>query len=144
MLRDLLLFSDIIFLDAQCRQYNSLHFPYSSVVMLNEENKICNACEALFVEERTDNYENLINALKTMEPRWKPSSMKLLFGDMKVTQELLDAVGLSACRLRGDMWHLMNKVWPHPSCFGRTSFEKITSFLRLMLESKDENQWEFS
>jgi hypothetical protein len=32
----------------------------------------------------------------------------------------------------------------HPSCFGRTFFEKITSFLRLMLESKDENEWEFS
>jgi hypothetical protein len=93
MLRDLLRFSDIIFLDAQCRQYNSFHFPYSSVVMVNEENKICNACEALFVEERTDTYEKMINALKTMEPRWESSSVKLLFGDMKVTQELLDTVG---------------------------------------------------
>jgi hypothetical protein len=124
VLRDLLRFSDIIFLDAQCRQYNSLHFPDSSVVMVNEEKQICNACKALFVEERTDTYEKMINALKTMEPRWEPSSVKLLFGDMKVTQELLDTVGLSACRLRGDMWHLMNEVWPHPSYSGRTSFKK--------------------
>jgi hypothetical protein len=124
MLRDLLRFSDIICLDAQCRQYNSLHFPYSSNVMVNEENKICNACEALFVEERTDTYENMINALKTMEPIWEPSSVKLLFGDMKVTQALLGTAGLSACRLRGDMWHLMNEVWPHRSSFGRTSFGK--------------------
>jgi hypothetical protein len=100
MLRDLLLrFSDIVFLDAQCRQYSSLHFPYASVVMVNEEHKICNACEAMFVEERTDTYEKMINALKTMEPRWELSSVKLLFGDMKVAQELLDTVALSACRL---------------------------------------------
>jgi hypothetical protein len=85
MLRDLLRFSNIIFLDAQYRQYNSLHFPYSSVVMVNEENKICNACEVLSIEERTDTYEKMINALKTMEPKWEPSSVKLLFGDMKVT-----------------------------------------------------------
>jgi hypothetical protein len=64
--------------------------------MVNEENKICNACEALFVEERTDTYEKMINALKTMEPRWEPLSVKLLFGDMKVTQALLDTAGVSA------------------------------------------------
>jgi hypothetical protein len=51
MLRDLLRFSDLIFLDAQCRQFNAHHFPYSSVVMINDENKICNGCKALFIEE---------------------------------------------------------------------------------------------
>jgi hypothetical protein len=133
MLRDLLRFSDLIFLDAQCRQFNAHHFPYSSVVMINDENKICNGCEALFIEERTDTYQKMIQALKTMEPRWEPSGVKLLFGDMKVTQTLLDSAGLHACRLRGDMWHLLNEVWPHQHSFGRTAFYQISNFLRLMV-----------
>jgi hypothetical protein len=89
MLRDLLRFSDVIFLDAQCRQFNVHHFPYSSVVMVNEENKICNACETLFIEECTDTYGLMINALKKVEPRWDPSNVRLLFGDLKVTQAIL-------------------------------------------------------
>jgi hypothetical protein len=144
MLRDLLRFSDLIFLDAQCRQFNAHHFPYSSVVMINDENKICNGCEALFIEERTDTYEKMIQALKTMEPRWDPSGVKLLFGDMKVTQTLLDSAGLHSCRLRGDMWHLLNEVWPHQHSFGRTAFDKIDNFLRLMVTCDTEAEWEFA
>jgi hypothetical protein len=144
MLRDLLRFSDIIFLDAQCRQFNAHHFPYSSVVMINDENKICNGCEALFIEERTDTYEKMIQALKTMEPRWDASGVKLLFGDMKVTQKLLDSAGLYSCRLRGDMWHLLNEVWPHQHSFGRTAFDQIGNFLRLMVTCETEAEWEFA
>jgi hypothetical protein len=112
--------------------------------MINDENKICNGCEALFIEERTDTYEKMIKALKTMEPRWDPSSVRLLFGDMKVTQKLLDSAGLNSCRLRGDMWHLLNEVWPHHHSFGRTSFEKISNFLRLMVKCETEAEWEFA
>jgi hypothetical protein len=74
MLRDLLRFSHLILLGAQCRQYNVHHFPYSSIVMLNEENKICNGCETLLIEESTESYGNMINAFKQMGPRWDPSS----------------------------------------------------------------------
>ena len=144
MLRDLLRFSDVIFLDAQCRQFNAHHFPYSSIVMVNDENKICNGCEALFIEERTDTYGKMIKALQTMEPRWDPSGVKFLFGDMKVTQSLLDSAGLHSCKLRGDMWHLLNEVWPHRSAFGRHAFDSIEQFLRLMVTCTTEVEWEFA
>jgi hypothetical protein len=71
---------------------------------MNEENKICNACETFFIEERTNTYDQMINALKRMEPRWDPSSVRLLFGDMKVTQGILDSTVVDCCLLRGDMW----------------------------------------
>ncbi len=86
----------------------------------------------------------MIKALKTMEPRWEPSGVKLLFGDMKVTQTLLDSAGLHSCRLRGDMWHLLNEVWPHQHSFGRTAFDQISNFLRLMITCDTEAEWEFA
>jgi hypothetical protein len=46
----------------------------------------------------------MINALKQMEPRWDPSRVRLLFGDLKVPQTLVDESGLDSCLLRGDMW----------------------------------------
>jgi hypothetical protein len=144
MLRDLLRFSNVIFLDAQCRQFNVHHFPYSSVVMVNEENKICNACETLFIEERTDTYGLMINALKKMEPRWDPTNVRLLFGDLKVTQAILDSTGMDNCLLRGDMWHLLNQVWPHQNSFGRAAYAKISNFLQLMVGCENEKDWNFA
>jgi hypothetical protein len=85
----------------------------------------------------------MIKALKTMEPRWDPSGVRLLFGDMKVTQKLLDSAGLHSCWLCGDMWHLLNEVWPHHHSFGRTAFDKIDNFLRLMVTWETEAELEF-
>jgi hypothetical protein len=112
--------------------------------MVNEENKICNACETLFIEERTDTYGLMINALKKMEPRWDPTNVRLLFGDLKVMQAILDSTGMDNCLLRGDMWHLMNEVWPHQNSSGRAAYAKISNFLQLMVGCENEKDWNFA
>jgi hypothetical protein len=135
----------VIFLDAQCRQFNVHHFPYS-IVTINTEKQICNGCEALSIKKQTDTYHGqMIDALlKRMEPRWDPSSDWLLFGDMKVMQGiLLDLTGTDCCLLCGDMWHLVNEVWPHHSSFGRAAFKKIDNFLRLAVSCENEKEWDF-
>jgi hypothetical protein len=90
-------------------------------------------CETLFIEERTDTCGKTINAVKHMEPRWDLSGDCLLFGDLKVMQSLLNSTGLECCLLRGDLWHLMNEVWPYRSSFCKSAFEKIDNFLQLVM-----------
>jgi hypothetical protein len=123
---------------------NVHHFPYSSIIMINEENKICNGCETLSIEESIESYGNMINALKQMEPRWDPSGLHLMFGDLKVTQRLIDEFGLGRCLLRGDMWHLLNEVWPNRASFGKSVFEKIENFLHLMTTFDSVEEWDFA
>ena len=46
-----------------------------------------------------------------MEPRWKLSDIILIFDDQCVTQKLLVQFSIQhTCVLRGDHYHLMNKV----------------------------------
>jgi hypothetical protein len=56
MRKDLIRFGDVLFLNAQKRQMNDWGFPYSSIVMINEENEICNGCETLYIEENGIGY----------------------------------------------------------------------------------------
>ena len=141
MRQDLIRYSDLMFLDAQCRQYNSSGFPYISPCMTDNENKICQGCEAIVVEESTSAYTWIINMMADIEPRFKKSSIRIIYGDGKVLPILLTDLGIQeTCVLRGDKWHLTNAVWPDK--FGSAFYPLIQNYLISMLDSDTQEQWE--
>eukprot|EP00978_Attheya_sp_CCMP212_P021517 scaffold62881_cov29-Attheya_sp.AAC.2 len=141
MRQDLIRFSDIMFLDAQCRQYNSSGFPYISPCMTDSEHNICQGCEAVVIEETTSVYEWIINMMAEIEPRFKKSSIRIIFGDGKIQPTLLTDLGIqNTCVLRGDKWHLTNAVWPDK--FGSTYYPLIQNYLIAMLDSDTQAHWD--
>ena len=142
MRQNIIRFGDIFFLDAQQRQFNTSGFPYISPCMTNEEGKVAQGAEAIVLEESLVMYQWILSEMARLEPRFKLSNIQFIFGDGKITQRLLDSLGIqNTCTLHADTWHLMNEVWPKQTNFGN-EFPKIKRFLKGMLESQTRVQWE--
>eukprot|EP00978_Attheya_sp_CCMP212_P010355 scaffold25033_cov37-Attheya_sp.AAC.1 len=75
MRQDLIRYSDILFLDAQARQYNSSGFPYISPCVTDKENKVAQVAEAIVIEEETAVYAWVIRMMEDIEPRFNKSSI---------------------------------------------------------------------
>ena len=74
--------------------------------------------------------------MSQMEPRWKVSSIRVIFGDQFITQTLLRNLGIqNSCILRGDYFHLMKEVWPNSENFGSTTMASLGKWLHIMLTS---------
>jgi hypothetical protein len=75
-----------------------------------------------------------------IEPRFKKSSIRIIFGDGKIQPSLISDLGIQdTCVLRGDKWHLTNAVWPDK--FGSTYYPLIQNFLIAMLDSSTQAEW---
>jgi hypothetical protein len=62
--------------------------------------------------------------LSKMEPRFNLHSIKIIFGDQALTNQILVDLGIKeSCILHGDYYHLINEVWP--ATFGTHIFQKI-------------------
>ena len=135
-------FGDVLFLDAQQRQFNSSGFPYISPCMVDEEGNVCQGCEAIVVEESIEMYSWILLEMNRLEPRFQLKNIKFIFSDQKVTDTLLRRVGITnTCSLRWDAWHLMNEVWPKRENFGH-KFSSIKNYLQAMLFCRTENEWD--
>ncbi len=65
----------------------------------------------------------------------------LFFADQKVTPTVLQDLGIeSTCTLRGDFYHLLHEVWPNH--FHSSVYPQIQKFLRTMLLSSNQVEWE--
>jgi hypothetical protein len=119
MQKDLNCFGDIIFLDAQCRQFNSSGFPYISPILHDLEGKIAQEVESIVIEESHETYTWALTEMERLEPRFRFDQISLIFADMGITKTLLHQLSIeNTCVLRGDYWHLMNEVWNKPTSFG--------------------------
>ena len=81
MKQDALQFSSIIFLDACKRDINKPGLPYQSVVVMNNNMQVLPVCEGLTIAERLDVYSFIINACKSMEPRFNLSDINIIMAD---------------------------------------------------------------
>ena len=84
MRQNLIRFGDLLFLDAQQRQFNNNGFPYISPCMINEENKVAQGAEALVIQESINMYTWIIKEMNCLEPRFKLSNIKFIFADQKI------------------------------------------------------------
>ena len=73
------IFGSCIFVDATKRELNALKWPYFSITMKNELNKICAACEALIISEINEACDFMIKSCLEMCPKKKIKRICLLF-----------------------------------------------------------------
>jgi hypothetical protein len=104
-------YGDLLFLDAKKKPLNKLEWPYIGPVGVDNENKVVGFCEALVLEESHEAYKFVMDSLFEMELHRPRESLILVFGDLFITQNLLDELKLSA-GLFWDHHHLTTQVWP--------------------------------
>jgi hypothetical protein len=126
MRSDLLRFGNCLFLDSQKRQYNTVGWPYIGPVVKDSEMQVRCIAESICLEESHRMYVWIVHMLAKMEPRFKLCSIKIIFGDQALTNQILIDLGIEdSCILRGDYHHLINEVWP--ATFGNHIYHKIRS-----------------
>ena len=142
MCNDLICFGNCLFLDSQKRQYNTMGWPYIGPVVKDSEMQVRCVAESICVEESHRMYVWITQMLSEMEPRFNLHSIKIIFCDQALTNQILVDLGIKeTCILRGDYYHLINEVWP--ATFGTHIFQKIRGNLdRMLVGSKEE--WEDS
>ena len=141
MRRDLSRYGDIICLDAQKRQFNTLNWVYIAPCLKDNEMQVRVGAESLLVEESNEMYIWVLQAMAEMETSFHLPNIKIVFGDQKISMSILRSLGIhNACLLRGDYYHLINEVWPKPENFGQ-SMSKIRQHLQAMLCSPYEEAW---
>jgi hypothetical protein len=95
---------------------DSITFLASPTVLQLEnssERQHAQTSEALVVEESTETYYWILQSMHKMESRWSLSSLRIVFGDHKVSMSLMTALGIQeTCLLRGDYYHNMSEVFP--------------------------------
>ena len=142
MKENLIRYGDILFLDSQKRQYNNMCWPYIGPVVKNNENEIRCVAESIVITEDMSMYKWILQTLEIMEPKWSFKNIDLIFADGLITDRLLEELHIDdTCVLRGDYYHLMNEVFPKEHNFGRLVFPTIKAFLKCMLLSKSEEEW---
>jgi hypothetical protein len=140
MRSDLLRFGNILFLDSQKRQYNTVGWPYIGPVVKDSEMQVRCVAESICVEESHRMYVWITQMLAEMEPRFQLLSIKIIFGDQALTQQILVDLGIQdTCILRGDYHHLINEVWP--ATFGPHLYHNIRRDLEQMLIGS-RKEWE--
>ena len=81
--------------------------------------------------------------MASIEPRWSPSKLEILFADKLVTKKLLINLGiLETCILHGDFYHLFKVNWPKPENFGIVVYKLIKSQLSKMLTCYTKAEWD--
>ena len=98
--------------------------------------------ESIVVEESHRMYVWITQMLAEMEPRFNLNSIKIIFGDQALMNQILVDLGITdTCILRGDYHHLINEVWP--ATFGSHLYQRLHADLdRMLLGSREE--WELS
>ena len=140
MREDLICFGDILFLDAQKKDYNKPSWPYIGPCVKSEEMEVAVVTECIIISESIDNYAWLLFAMVDMEPRFSLSQIKLIFADQLVTHTILDKLQIwESCVLHGDWYHNLNKVFPET--FGR-DFDGLCPYLKTMLDAMTECEWD--
>ena len=143
MRQHLLRYGDIIFLDAQKRQYNKLSWPYIGPTIKTNENTIRVVAESIVLSEDISTYQWILESIAEIEPKWDIKSLKIIFADGLITQSLLNRLNINqSCTLRSDYWHLMNEVFPKEHNFGSFHFGLIKNHLKKMLLSDTILQWQ--
>ena len=131
MRQRLLQYGDIIFLDAQKRQYNKLCWPYIGPTIRTNENTNRVIAESVVISEDIDTYVWILQSIQDMEPKWNVNNVRLIFADGLISQSLLQKLGIEqTCTLHSDYWHLMTEVFPKNHNFGTVCFEMIKHHLK--------------
>ena len=130
------------FLIHKKRDHNEIGWTYIGIAIKYYTMKVGLASEYIAITEGWDIYEWILRAQAVLESRWKISDITLIFADQFVTQKLLVQLDIErVCVLRCDYYHLTNEVWPKLENIGHVIINSIVKYLRRMLISADEKEW---
>jgi hypothetical protein len=137
----LLHYGDIIFLDAQKRCINELNWGYIAPAIKDSEYRTGVAAESILLEESFEFYIFVLSSMVEIEPRFRLRHIKFIYGDLGITEGLLEAIGISeTCILRWDHWHLSDAIWPRE--LGEYHFGLVQGNLRGMLNALTREAYE--
>ena len=84
---NLIRYGNIMFIDGQKRKYNKLNWPYIGPCIRNSDNRVGVTCEAIVTSEDIDTYTWVFKSMASIEPRWSPSKLEIIFADKLVTKK---------------------------------------------------------
>jgi hypothetical protein len=87
-----------------------------------------------------DAYAFVLRAIFDMAPKRSKSSIKIIFGDGIMPNELLQMVGIAdTCRICLDTYHLLNVDWPR--FFGPAYYRTMRPMFAALVYSKTEDEY---
>ena len=133
-------FGGFIALDAMKRKLNTLLWPYIALTMYNEMNMICVACEGIFISERQEAYNAILNFVCQYENSSRSrNDIYVLAADGAIDQDIVtNNFQLPNCHFMADQWHLFDSVLPNR--FGDVYFQLIKVYLKQMCNAKSESE----
>ena len=123
-------------MDTMMRRINKWLWPYMSIVMYNELNKVCVACEAIMLAERSHAYMFMVQFLFQNAPGRRPQDVLVVAGDGFFTQVKIEEWGFSHARLLQDWHHLFTSGLSDR--FGKTAHALIKTELSQMMRASSE------
>jgi hypothetical protein len=133
-------YGNMMFIDMMKRKMSSLHWPYVSLVGLDHENRVCRFGECLCLEEDLEYYAWSIRSLEEMEPRRAVNTIRLLYADGIMSDEILVLLGLErpsevgspfGTDVASDSFHLLSSVWPLE--LGQRVFDLLSADLNALV-----------
>ena len=122
-------FGGYICIDAMKRHINTLDWPYISVVMNNELNNVCVACEAILYSERIEGYKSIIQFILDNNNKRKKEDIYVLAADGIIEQSVVkNILDLPNAIYMTDAYHLFSGTLP--SRFGPEVYSLIENELK--------------
>ena len=113
MRKRMLRHGQILFLDAQKRQYNKHGWVYIGPCIKNHNNRTGTVIECLCIEESIDAYTWVLDSLFTMESMVNRFDIKLIFADDFITDCLLSNLKMDQiCILSCDVFQCLHLTLP--------------------------------
>ena len=75
------------------------------------KNSVAIGSETIYTETSNLGYRQMIVFTGEMDPRWKASNVRLVFGDKMITKKLLLQSRMTKAFLHCESWHLINEVY---------------------------------
>ena len=133
-------FGGFISIDAMNREINMMEWPYISVTMYNELEKVCLGCEAIMTAERHEAYSAIIDFMLEYSPLRKREEIYVVAADGAVTQESITNIyRLPNAKYMADQWHLFDSILPLR--FGKYYFELLHPTLKGMCHAISQDQF---
>ena len=143
MKKRLIRYGDVLFIDAQKREFNHFGWPYIGITVKDGSNQISVCSESIVASEDLGTYAWILSTMSKMVPQYSLSNIRIIFGDQFLKESLLDSLGIQdSVTLRCDYWHVLTQVWPSNTSFGKATMAKIGGYLKGMLLSHTQAQWD--
>ena len=121
-------FGGYISINAMKRHINTLDCPYISVIMNNELNNVCLACEAILFSERIEGYKLVIQFILNNTNKRKKEDIYVLATDGIIEQKIVnETLGLPNAVYMTDTYHLFSSTLPNS--FGAEVYSLIENDL---------------